>query len=235
MRKSEGGTDDTKTEVTPEVSEANTGSAHPITPLDAGKKVVAIDATSTKKKKKRSVADIGYSQRESAAAIGVQRDVGNFCEHPTSHIIIQSSVVEFFDSVFNRAEKPKWVVDVESWGKDLVKSGLREKCVIRGGKVRSFGVDAGFVYLPTGLGPSLLDRKIPKWNVPDHSIVGSFFKAMDPFLADDGLLAILHTGDYDQISQVISASQESKKFECVGTHHVVMGAPMYKAKTDIQV
>lgn len=48
---------------------------------------------------------------------------------------------EFYASTFTQGEKPEWVVDVENWGKSLIKAGFRDKGITCGGKEQSFVVN----------------------------------------------------------------------------------------------
>lgn len=152
------------------------------------------------------------------------------------HFFAGSNLNVTADSISLKKVRPTWMGDGDRWLSAISKSlEPPNRLTINGKPFWGMGAHLGFISLPTGLRPHVTDRAVPKWNVWNEKLPHYFFGVMRPMLADDGYVAVLHSGEFNHMRQIFTAIEQKNKFKHLQQYTILLGSPMWKADADIQV
>lgn len=151
------------------------------------------------------------------------------------HLLVRSGLKESNSIIERTGGMPDWTKYCDEWLASLISCGGRDKGVVRNGKIRSFAVDAAFIYLPLGLRPTYNDASLPDFCQWDPDLPKAFFNCMSRFLGDNGYAAILHAGDYQHIHGIMEGVRENGQFKILSSYSILLEEPFFKAKKDFSV
>src|SRR5450759_1241755 len=209
----------------------------PVTPITAK---TGADLGSTKKNRRKQrrilneTEEIGFGEENPIAAGFQQAGLENFLAFDRRHLLVKSSITDFTNSLMLQ-KKPTWLAECKAWTKEIVSSGLKAQGVFKDGKAQPLGADAAFCYLPTGLRGSQLEEGVPAFNVWDTLITEKVFKFMNKYLSDNGLFALLHSGEYEHLLVIADACTKTGYFRIASSSIVLTTEPQWKPKREFQV
>lgn len=124
----------------------------------------------------------------------------------------------------------------DSWVRGLSSRGLRNKAIIVDRKPASrTAFHLGFYYFPTNLHLHMSDKDVPDWNRWNPNMPEHFFKISRQYLADDGFLEILHSGQFARTQTIYAAIGDRAMFCVLQSYSVIVPVPFWKANSNIQV
>ena len=161
--------------------------------------------------------------------VGVQRLPRTLGNSRDRHLFIPFDLENVYQYVSANREWPTWFKNpCEAFFQNYRTEVDRTKPISRKKKFPiEFEADLIFLALPTGRMTEKAPGPVPSWNRWLPKLPSYFAHASNQLLADEGCLAVLHSGDFVHSSTVAAGILATKAFECLGSWTVILEQPIH--------